>query len=31
MPVAATIVTMELFDEVRRQTGVTYPNDYPEE
>lgn len=31
MPLAATIETMELFDEVRRQTGVTYPNDYPEQ
>lgn len=31
MPLAATLSTMELFDEVRRQTGVTYPNDYPEQ
>lgn len=31
MPLADTIATMELFDEVRRQTGVTYPNDYEEE
>jgi len=29
MPLAATLSTMELFDEVRRQTGVTYPNDDP--
>lgn len=31
MPVQATIDTMDLFDEMRRQTGVTYPNDYPEQ
>ena len=31
MPLATTLATMELFDEVRRLTGVTYPNDYPEE
>ena len=31
MPLAHTIATMEVFDEVRRQLGVTYPNDYEEE
>ena len=31
MPLASTLATMELFDEIRRRTGVTYPNDYPEE
>ncbi|MBX3141837.1 MAG: hypothetical protein KF875_13860, partial [Trueperaceae bacterium] len=27
MPLAHTLATMRLFDEVRRQVGVTYPND----
>lgn len=28
MPLSTTLATMELFDEVRSLTGVSYPNDY---